>query len=118
MKTKKYARAAKSVKQKKPMNSMWSTKPNSMTKKRCKMVIRISKSTVNQTERKGWVAEEQGGGDVMDDHECKAGSLLGEDDMVGRRAEIGGEYSRRGGGGRFIRTDLLSVHPGSSGHIS
>ena len=54
----------------------------------------------------------------MDDPECKAGILLGEDDMVGRWAEIGEEYSRRGGGGRFIRTDLLSVHPGSSGHIS
>ena len=73
------SRAAKSVKQKKPMNSMWSMKPKSMAKKRCKMISRISISKQSiKLKEKGWVAVEQGGGDVMDDHECKAGILLGK----------------------------------------
>ena len=57
MKTKKYPRAAKSVKQKKPMKSMLSMKPKSMAKKRCKMVIRISKSkqSIKLKERVGWL---------------------------------------------------------------
>ena len=61
MKTKKYSRAAKSVIQKKPMKSMWYMKAKCMAKKRCKMVIRISKSkqSIKLKERDGWLRNKE-----------------------------------------------------------